>query len=94
MNTRQQDVVISRKEIIQYYAHSKYNSHIGRVVAQGMLDLDYTYAQLARRSGLKDSTNVRLIVQGKRRDPQFSSVVKLARGLDLSLDKFVGVYDD
>jgi len=89
MNTRQQDIVISRKEAIDYYAHSKYNSHIGRVVAKGMLDLDYTYSQLANISGLKDSTNVRLIVRGQRRDPQFSSVVKLAKALDLSLDKFL-----
>ncbi|CUW10444.1 hypothetical protein C122C_0804 [Leuconostoc gelidum subsp. gasicomitatum] len=66
MNTRQQDIVISRKEVIEYYAHSKYNSHIGRVVAQGMLDLDYTYSQLAKISGLKDSTNVRLIVRGQQ----------------------------
>jgi len=54
-----------------------------------MLDLDYTYSQLAKISGLKDSNNVRLIVRGQRRDPQFSSVVKLAKALDLSLDKFL-----
>lgn len=54
-----------------------------------MLDLDYTYSQLANISGLKDSTNVRLIVRGQRRDPRFSSVVKLAKALDLSLDKFL-----
>lgn len=89
MNTRQQDVVISRKEIIQYYAHSKYNSHIGRTVSQAMIDYGYNYNQVAARSGLNDSNNVQKIATGLTYDPKFSSIVKLAKGLNLNLEDFV-----
>lgn len=54
-----------------------------------MLDNEYTYSEVARRAGLSDPTNVRVIVSGQRRDPYFSSIAKIASALDLTLDKFL-----
>lgn len=80
---------LNRELDLKLYATSLSTSHIGRVVARGMLDCDYTYSELARRAGLKDGTNIRMIVKGARRDPQFSTVAKLAKALDLKLDRFL-----
>lgn len=78
----------SKKELLYYYANSVYNTHYGRVIAQAMIDNDYTYSEVARRAGLSDPTNVRVIVSGQRRDPYFSSLAKIAMALDLTLDRF------
>ena len=78
----------SKKELLYYYANSVYNTHYGRVIAQAMIDNEYTYSEVARRAGLSDPTNVRVIVSGQRRDPYFSSLAKIAMALDLTLDRF------
>ena len=41
----------------------------------------WTRTELARRAGLASDTHVRLIEEGRRADPQASTVVKLARAL-------------
>lgn len=80
---------LNRELDLKLYTTSLSTSHIGRVIARGMLDNGYTYAELARIAGLKDGTHIRMIVKGVRRDPQFSTVAKLATALDLKLDRFL-----
>ena len=89
MKTKRDFRTSSKKELLYYYANSVYNTHYGRVIAQAMIDNDYTYSEVARRAGLNDPTNVRVIVNGQRRDPYFSSIVKIASALDLTLDMFM-----
>lgn len=79
----------SKRDLLEYYSTSIYNSHFGRLIAKTMLERGYTYNDVARRAGLKDGTNVRVIVNGQRRDPYFSSIAKIAKALDLSIDKFL-----
>lgn len=72
-----------------FFSEDPENTHIGRLVARQMLTLDYKYADVARRGGFNDGNNVIMIVSGRRRDPYFSSIVKLSKALDLKLEKFI-----
>ena len=46
----------------------------------------WTRTELARRAGLVSDTHVRLIEDGRRADPQASTVVKLAKALGCTPD--------
>jgi len=57
----------------------------------------WTRTELARRSGVVSDTHVRLIEEGRRADPQASTVVKLATALgctpnDLLLESVAPTY--
>ena len=57
---------------------------------QNALDMrDMTQADLARATGLSTGL-IAMIVSGKTKDPRFSSIVKIARALDVSLNYLAG----
>lgn len=58
-------------------------------IQKKMDELGMTQADLARKTGLT-TANVAYIVNGKTKDPRLSSVVVIAKALDMSLDELVG----
>lgn len=62
---------------------------LARTIQQRMDELGMSQADLARKTGLT-TANVAYIVNGKTKDPRLSSVVVIAKALDMSLDELVG----
>lgn len=50
---------------------------------------EMTQADLARKSGLTTS-NIAYLVNGKTKDPRISSIIAIAKALDVSLNYLVG----
>lgn len=74
---------------LEAYSKSLFNTHYGRLIARGMLKTDYSYAELARLAGLNDSANIRVVVSGARREPEFKTIAKIATALDIDIREFV-----
>lgn len=74
---------------LEAYSKSPFNTHYGRLISREMLKTDYSYAELARLSGLNDSANIRVVVSGSRREPEFKTIAKIAGALDIDIREFV-----
>jgi len=61
-------------------------TYLGQQVRMRRESKGWTRTELARRAGLASDTHVRLIEEGRRADPQASTVVKLARALGVTPD--------
>ena len=58
-------------------------------INEAMEKRDMTQADLARKSGLT-TANIAYLVNGKTKDPRLSSVIAIAKALDVSLNYLVG----
>lgn len=79
----------TRKEKIEQFVTDKSNTYIGRLIGKRMLESDYSYVDVAERSGGASAEHIGMIVSGKRRSPQFNTIVRISKALDIPLDKFV-----
>lgn len=59
-------------------------------INEAMEKRDMTQADLARKSGLT-TANIAYIVNGKTKDPRISSVIAIAKALDVTLSYLLGV---
>ena len=59
-------------------------THLGRQVQMRRESKGWTRTELARRAGLVSDSHLRLIEEGRRADPQASTVVKLAKALGVT----------
>lgn len=62
-------------------------------IIQAMKDAHMEQVDLVRKSG-ESVSKISMLVNGKTKDPRFSTVINVARALDVSLDYLAGLTDN